>query len=222
MDFSRYAIFYTAPDPWATFGARWLGWDNRTAEIPAPWDIPGLDRDAITTRPRRYGFHATLKPPLRLAPGKTPEGLQSALGAIAARTPAFTLPPFTLSRIGSFLALTLSAPCPPLTSLAAELVRDLDPFRAPLTEAEIARRNPHRLTPAQRGYLDRYGYPYVLDSFQFHMTLTGPLPKDQIETTQAQISTLMPAPSPMRFDCITLLGERPDGFHTLSSARLAI
>ena len=33
---------------------------------------------------------------------------------------------------------------------------------------------PH-LSPVERDHLERWGYPYVLDRFRFHMTLTGPL-----------------------------------------------
>jgi 2'-5' RNA ligase len=31
------------------------------------------------------------------------------------------------------------------------------------------------LTPRQREHLDRWGYPYVMEDFRFHMTLTGRL-----------------------------------------------
>ena len=27
--------------------------------------------------------------------------------------------------------------------------------------------------------MDRWGYPYVLDQFRYHMTLAGPVPEDQ-------------------------------------------
>ena len=35
------------------------------------------------------------------------------------------------------------------------------------------------LTPRQVDLLDRYGYPYVLEEFRFHMTLTDRLAVDQ-------------------------------------------
>ena len=38
--------------------------------------------------------------------------------------------------------------------------------------AELARRNPASLTPRQRELLKTWGYPYVLDEFRFHLTLT--------------------------------------------------
>jgi Protein of unknown function (DUF1045) len=62
-----------------------------------------------------------------------------------------------------------------LIQLAADCVSEFDSFRAPLSEADRARRNPSQLTPAQREHLDRWGYPYVMDDFRFHMTLTGRL-----------------------------------------------
>jgi 2'-5' RNA ligase len=54
-------------------------------------------------------------------------------------------------------------------------VTGFDSFRAPLTGQDRARRNPDKLAPRQRDYLDRWGYPYVMDEFRFHMTLTGRL-----------------------------------------------
>ena len=62
-----------------------------------------------------------------------------------------------------------------LVHLAADCVREFEPFRAPLTEEDRARRNPSKLNPRQRDYLDRWGYPYVFEEFRFHMTLTGRL-----------------------------------------------
>ncbi len=51
----------------------------------------------------------------------------------------------------------------------------LDSFRAPLTAGEFARRRPERLGRKERGYLESYGYPYVLDCFSPHLSLTGPV-----------------------------------------------
>ena len=61
----------------------------------------------------------------------------------------------------------------PLRQMAAACVQQFEPFRAPLTEADIKRRDPSSLTPRQQDYLKQYGYPYVLDDFNFHMTLAG-------------------------------------------------
>ncbi len=42
-----------------------------------------------------------------------------------------------------------------------------------MSETDIARRNPDKLTSAQIVNLHRWGYPHVFDDFRFHMTLTG-------------------------------------------------
>ena len=62
-----------------------------------------------------------------------------------------------------------------MTSLATSCVTALDHFRLPPTEAERNRRLAAGLSPRQTDHLDRWGYPYVLEEFRFHMTLTGRL-----------------------------------------------
>jgi hypothetical protein len=64
---------------------------------------------------------------------------------------------------------------------------EFDTFRAPLTAEDRARRNPSKLTPRQRGYLDRWGYPYVMEDFRFHMTLTGRLDAERREPVIAML-----------------------------------
>ena len=54
-----------------------------------------------------------------------------------------------------------------------------DSFRPPLSPDDRARRNPDKLTARQRDYLDRWGYPYVMEEFRFHMTLTGRLSSER-------------------------------------------
>jgi 2'-5' RNA ligase len=81
-----------------------------------------------------------------------------------------------------------------LQQLAADCVREFDPFRAPLTEEDLARRNPAKLSERQRDYLDRWGYPYVMEEFRFHMTLTGRLDADPrgpiVEMLRKRFATL--------------------------------
>ena len=78
--YRRYAVYYTPPPgEFADFGASWLGWDAATGREVAQPDLDGLDLAAMTARARRYGFHATLKAPFRLAEGRD----ESALFAMA-------------------------------------------------------------------------------------------------------------------------------------------
>lgn len=129
--------------------------------------------DALTREPAGYGFHATLKAPFRLADGMTEDMLLRSVAEVARRQPAFTLPPLQPADLDGFVALVLPAPSPPMQAFAADCVRGFDKFRAPLTTAERDRRRASGLTARQEAYLERWGYPYVLDDWQFHMTLTS-------------------------------------------------
>src|SRR5690606_12995808 len=169
MAFQRLAIYYLPPPgPLADFGNTWLGWDARAGVAVARPDC-GLDLAALTAAPHRYGFHATLKAPFRLAADRIQAEVVVALHDHAARLAPVLLPEgLALRAEHGFLALMPPAPVPELTALAAGLVRGLDGFRAPLTAAERARRRPETLSPRQRAQLDRWGYPWIFADFRFH------------------------------------------------------
>jgi len=176
--FPRYAIYYVAEagSDLDRFGAQLLGYDAfGGAELPFPDDVVRTMPDwrDLTRDPRKYGFHATLKAPLPLAQGKTETELLAAC-EVFARTPR-PIPVIrpVIEAISGFIAVVPAEPSAELAQLAADCVRGFDCFRAPLTPEDRARRNPASLTARQRDYLDRWGYPYVLDDFRFHMTLTG-------------------------------------------------
>ncbi|MES1149361.1 MAG: DUF1045 domain-containing protein, partial [Bradyrhizobium guangdongense] len=129
----------------------------------------------ITADPRKYGFHATLKAPMSLAPGSSESELTAACAGFAGTARPIPVIRPVVESISGFLAVIPAEPVADLQRLAADGVRDFDAFRAPLTAEDRARRKPDRLTKRQRDYLDRWGYPYVMEEFRFHMTLTGRL-----------------------------------------------
>lgn len=176
---ARVAVYY-APlpdDPLTEAAAAWLGRDPVTnAPVRQP-DLPGIAE--LTADPRGYGFHATLKPPMRLADGRSWNALLDAAEALAARIAPFDLPPMAVSDVHGFLALRETAPSAPLQALADVCVADLDAFRAPPTEAELARRRRSSLTAEQDAMLVRWGYPYVFGTWFFHMTLTRRLSAEE-------------------------------------------
>ncbi|MGF1501138.1 MAG: DUF1045 domain-containing protein [Paracoccaceae bacterium] len=178
--YARYAVYW-APEAGSALwqaGSAWLGWDAETGQVPTRPAVAlpgGLEADALTRRPRRYGFHGTLKPPFRLAEGCDVGELDAALRRLGARQPATALPSLVLDAALGFVALRPEAPSPALAGLAGAAVTELDAFRAPLTEAEIARRRTRPLDPVEETNLSRWGYPHVLDRFRFHLTLTGPV-----------------------------------------------
>lgn len=183
---ARVAVYYApaVDDPLFAAGATWLGRDPESgAPAPQP-DLPGIEE--ITADPRLYGFHATLKPPMRIAPGWTWFNVLDAAHRLADRVAPFDLPPLAVTDLRGFLALREREPSAALYGLADRCVEELDAFRAPPTEAELARRRQARLTPEQSAMLERWGYPYVFGTFFFHMTLTRRL-------NDAEKAAIMPA-----------------------------
>jgi putative phosphonate metabolism protein len=175
--YPRYAIYYAAPRGSALdrFGAAHLGYDAWIGgNLPFADGVPPDWRE-LTQDPRKYGFHATLKAPITLAPDKDESELAAACADFAATPRAIPVITPVVRAISGFIAIVPAEPSRELAQFAADCVRDFDPFRAPLTAEDRARRRPDRLTPRQRDYLDRWGYPYVMDEFRFHMTLTGRL-----------------------------------------------
>jgi putative phosphonate metabolism protein len=185
-DDPRYAIYYVpAPDSGLNrFGAHLLGYDAFSGEdLPFPDGMLQVTPDwrEQTGDPRKYGFHATLKAPMSLAPGKTEAGLLAACAAFAATPRPIPVIRPVIGSIEDFIAVIPAEPATQLIRLAADCVGEFDSFRAPLSRSDRARRNPSQLTPTQREHLDRWGYPYVMDGFRFHMTLTGRLDAERRE-----------------------------------------
>lgn len=219
-EFRRFAIYHAPRGTLADFGAAWLGWDSLRGCAVAQPEVPGLPHplDQITEAPRKYGLHGTIKPPFRLAVGTTATDLDHAAEALCARLAPVSLPGLTLARLGGFLALVPQGDAGALPDLAAAIVTGLDRFRAAPTKAEIARRRPDRLSPRQRQNLDQWGYPYVLDDFRFHITLTGSLPEVEAAQVQAILAPRIAPhlPAPFRIDALCLFGEGADGrFHLI-------
>ncbi len=191
----RYALYY-APDAatalW-TVGSAWLGRDAETGEKLPPPDIPDLPAELIekiTLAPAQYGLHATLKPPFELADGCMEDALLEAAAAFAARQSPVVIPGLRVGEIGDFLALIPAATPPALNGLAADCVRDFDAFRAPSDRAALEKRLSAGLTDRQRELLMRWGYPYVMEEFRFHFTLTEAPPATEADAIKAALSDL--------------------------------
>lgn len=176
----RYAIYFTPPKGHAltVAASRWLGrdaFDNRVVEQSSVSGFSSDDIFALTAEPRRYGFHATLKAPFSLKEGETEEGLIDAFEDFCANTAAFDIPNVIVGQLEPFFAVVPDQVYPQLQDFTASVVQHFERFRAPLSEADIARRKPEKLSERQRQLLAQWGYPYVMEEFRFHMTLTGPV-----------------------------------------------
>jgi putative phosphonate metabolism protein len=221
MDFHRYAVYVTPPEgEFAALGAAWLGWNAAQGCAVAHPEVPGLPASVaeITETPRKYGLHATIKPPFVLAEGQGEAGLMAAFERFCAGEAAVTLVGLEIAALSRFLALVPVGDQGALSGLAARAVAAFEPWRAPLSEAQLARRRAGGLSPAQDALLLRWGYPYVMEEFRFHITLTGKRPKAELPGIKAALEGLIGGhlPRPYVIDALSLMGEDAAGrFHLI-------
>ena len=175
---ARYALYF-APRPdegFGTLGNQWLGRNAETGELlprHATVQIGASRLAELTAEARLYGFHGTLKAPIALREGASESDLLAAVGAFATERRPFAVPSLRLASLSGFLALVPGERCEALQDLADSCVIEFDPFRRPATDEELARRRAAGLSSRQESLLERWGYPYVLEEWRFHLTLTG-------------------------------------------------
>lgn len=210
---ARVALYY-APQPDDALSAassEWLGRDPATAVTMAQPDV--ADIAEVTAEPRMYGFHATLKPPMRLAAGRNWDDAVAAASEVAASIAPFELPRLSVQDLFGFLALRETTASAPLQALADACVERLDHLRAPASEAELARRRRGGLSPQQDAMLMRWGYPYVFDTWFFHMTLTRRLnpAEKQVFLPAAEAHFAVACATPRRVEDICLFVQPSPG-----------
>lgn len=216
----RFAVYYAPrPGAFATRANGWLGWDPAVGETLAQPCVPGIaDPAGITADPRRYGFHGTIRAPFRLAEGVTPDAAAATAEALAARLAPVTCEGLVLENLHGFLALTPKGCEAALLELGAAVVEATNALCAPLTETELARRRPESLSPRQRELLGRWGYPFVMEEFRFHLTLTDRLPAGEVAPVRAALAAHFAdvLPQPFAIEDLCLFGEDAAGrFHLL-------
>lgn len=215
----RYAIYFApAPaSPWWEFGTNWLGRDECLDIARAQQTMNGIEPTElheITTEPRRYGFHATLKAPLRLRGNYSAADLTARLQTLAATLKPVPLGPTQAVALGNFVALMPTQVPNGLMALAASCVTELDGFRAPLSAADLRRRRVEHLDAREQELLQLFGYPYVLERYRFHLTLTGPLTRptaQRVLQAVAQPVAQLNATAPLVLDRLCLFVEPAPG-----------
>lgn len=211
---TRYAVYFTPrrDSAWLNFGCAWLGRD-------AAADCEDSDRGGtlldpayvrrITEEPRRYGFHATLKPPFRLRPEYQGSAVHRQFTLLAAEQTPFELPPLEAASLDAFVALRPVEPCHAVNALADRCVASFDNLRAVSTRPELERRRPAGLTAVQRDLLAQWGYPYVFGEFRFHFTLTGKLAEAERTRVVAALAPIVQTMNrePMVVDSLSLFEQ---------------
>ncbi|RUT30322.1 DUF1045 domain-containing protein [Arsenicitalea aurantiaca] len=213
----RFAIYYAPGQTTALWqrASQWLGRDAATGAMLQP-PVPGLMRgrlNMLVAQPARYGFHATLKAPMRLAPGTTREALEGALADFVMTRRGAAIGRLRLAIFDRTLVLMPELQSERLRQLAAQCVVAFEPFRAPLRAEDRARRAASGLSERQLMLLERFGYPYVMEAFRFHMTLTGRLAPEEAGPVQAAAQAFF-APvleAPLTLDRLSLFHEPAPG-----------
>lgn len=215
---ARYAIYF-APGhdaPLHALGSRWLGRDSIKGTVIEQPVVPGMTANRlheVTAAPRGYGFHATLKPPFHLKPGHAPEALLEASRALAREHEPYEVN-MVLRQFSDFFALMQGQSKAATRALAAAAVSELDGFRALPGERELDRRRKVGLSGAQEFLLQRWGYPYVMNEFRFHMTLsqriTDDAEADAMRTTlRLHFAEILECPQ--RIDAIAVFRQGQSG-----------
>lgn len=195
---ARYAVYFVPREGsrLAAFGERWLG---------AGDGFGILERVGLTEAPRRYGFHATLKAPFYLAGGASEADLVALAQELAGRWSAFDIGRLRVERLDDFIALMATGSPIELNELAAGCVRAFELLRASLSQVDRVRRLAAGLDAREIAYLDAWGYPYVFDGFQFHMSLTGAVEPGRVDGVKRQLAQAYAAyDEPVVVDAITI------------------
>ncbi len=208
----RYAIYF-APEPGSQleeFGRNWLGRDHTGSAPETRFAVPGVTPSRLTTiteGPRHFGMHCTLKPPFALRETATESGLLATAELVARGLAPMEIPDLELDIVGRFIALTPTTSSVALEKLAAVCVRTFEAFRQPLTSEQEKRYQQSRLTVHQEQMLEHWGYPYVMEEFRFHITLTEPLADDRecneiLEALREHAGPILGRAIPLREICV--------------------
>jgi Protein of unknown function (DUF1045) len=219
-EFQRYSIYY-APrrGVFADLAGQWLGRDAETGAVLAQPDVPDLPfpLKGLTGEARRYGFHGTIRAPFRPAAKVSPDDVASSVAEMAARLAPVRCDGLQLENLQGFLALTPLGCDAALMELGATVVDATNSLRRPLSTEELARRRPESLTTRQRTLLELWGYPFTMEEFRFHLTLTDRLLAEHLPTIMAAAKVKFEPilDKPFAIEDLCLFGEDEGGMFQL-------
>jgi Protein of unknown function (DUF1045) len=225
---SRFAIYYapSRTSPWWSAGCRWLARDPESGAELAPPVVPALaarlrDVPGLSRSPQRYGWHGTLVAPARSVAHATLDDIVRRARAWAERQSAFdlTVEAAALERFVAIRPATAEGAAA-MCALAADALHEFAPLRAMPSEQDRHRRLAADLNARQRELLERWGYPYVLDEFRFHMTLSDSIEPDDRQALIEWWGMQLPALGPLPIDGAALFVEPQPGKPFVLAARL--
>jgi len=174
---ARYTVFFCPDDlsALAEFGNRVLGRlpTGQRVSTSAGDFTDRVTAELLASTPAHYGFHATLKAPFELAENFSSSDFLAHVEQFAKQQQPITLHDLKPRALAGFMALAFEMQPIEVVDLACRCVEEFEPYRAELSQIDLDKRKPELLTEQQRDYLYRFGYPFVMQEFRFHMTLTG-------------------------------------------------
>jgi hypothetical protein len=211
----RYAVYFcpASNSTLGTFGHDWFA----TTHIPG---IAEIRFQTLMSDVRRYGWHATLSAPFELAGHVDEDALHGKVADIAQSFTSFELP-VRIDMLDGFLALRPSADETQINALAERCVRDLNPLRAPVSK-EAWERRASRLDDVERALFETFGYPYVLDRFRFHMTLSARATDDEERALRMYLQSKHAGRTVACIDALTICREKEPGANFEPLARIAL
>ena len=234
--YSRYAIYYAPPKESSLeeFGRYWFGWDPLNAKLInnkrrinylnrfGIKNLINIDKNVLIAK--KYGFHGTLIPPFKLNKNYSTNTLFKKTEEIAKKLKKFKFYKFKLKKINNFYAFVQNKKNNNINKLSNRLVRELFKFRSPLTKKEIDRRNPSKLSKLQLNILYKWGYPYLMSEFNFHMTLASEVTGNKLylELKKIEKNKEIILNEINNFDKIYIFGENQKGmFENLENFSLS-
>lgn len=210
MKFKRYAIYYI-PEMDAEFyksGTKWLGWDVFTGKKIVN------NKDHITKNARRYGFHGTLYPPFELKSKINFNDFEKSVDQFAKNKKAFDMGKGKITNLDQFIAICFNESEKKLKFFAADCIKYFHKYRKYPSQNELEKRRKIGLTKRQEKNLVEWGYPFVMEEFKFHMTLTGHLQDNEKKLIESKLKKIFISSfnNPIKFNSICLLGEDADNF----------
>ncbi len=215
--FSRYAVYYAPrPGAFADATATWLGRNCETGlALPQPeFECLADTLHSLTTKPRKYGFHGTLRAPFRPADGQDGASIAAAVAEMAAHlSPARCDGLAVGNPYGFGVAFKPIGDETEILTLAAAVVERTDHLRAQLTPDEITQRERNEnLNSRQREYLHRWGYPMVMEELSFQLTLSNRIAPEAQPVIEAAVARHFDGllPVPFVIEDLCLFGEEAD------------
>jgi hypothetical protein len=217
-EFERYAVYWVPgrSDALMRFGTAWMGWCAEAGETrPQDAEARFPSRDSSLTRDvSRHGFHGVIRPPFRLAAGRSLWSIERALQALAETQVFLAIPRLEIAVVDGRVALIPSATDVAACEALSDAVTAVERAIAPLVHADDA-----RAKPVDHGGRKAAGAGGGLRQLppsganRFHMPLTDrqelPIAFQIKEELQARLETMLG--EPRRLGDLALMGDPGGG-----------